>query len=116
MSFVSRDGERLLQINVAPGLLTLFTQRKVALRRRSDVDDLWFRDAQHLANIRESLRNTEALAELRGHEQFPIAHRNNPAAGDPLNGLNMLIGNLAAADDGYAEHEAWPIGCWNWPR
>jgi len=39
---------------------------------------------------------------LLRHEQFPIAKGNNFAIRNPMDGLNVLVGNLAAADDGDA--------------
>jgi len=40
---------------------------------------------------------------LLRHEKFPIAKGNNFAIRNPMDGLDMLIGNFAATDDGDAQ-------------
>jgi hypothetical protein len=36
---------------------------------------------------------------LVGHEQFPIAQGLNSTVRDPMDGLDMLVSDLAAADE-----------------
>jgi hypothetical protein len=64
------------------------------------VDDVWPGRLPHLAQVGKALSNAKAFTQLLRHEQFPIANGQKFAIRDPMNGMHMLIGDLAAADYG----------------
>jgi hypothetical protein len=98
-----RDGERLLEINVTSRLETEAGKREMGLRRRRNVNYVGRNGCEHFYHIGKALRNSATLTELLGHQQFPIAERDDPATGDAINGLHMLISNFPAAGNGYTK-------------
>jgi hypothetical protein len=54
---------------------------------------------QHFLQIGKTFPNAKALPQLLRHEQFPVAKGNNFAIRNPVDGLHVLVGNLAAADE-----------------
>src|SRR6266404_2743452 len=76
----------------------------MALWRRRNVKDVRNGRLEHLFKIRKTFRNSKAFPQLFGHEQFLIADGYNPATGDTLDGMHMLVGNLATTNDGNAKH------------
>ena len=92
---------------MASMLKTLFGQRKMALRWSCYVNDLRAGRLQHFLNIGKTFRNPQSFPQLFGHEQFPITESRNLAIRNPMNGLNVLVGDLTAANDSYAKH--WKV-------
>jgi hypothetical protein len=76
----------------------------MALGRSGNVNDIGGGRLQHFPQIGETLANAEALAKLPGHKRFPIANGNNLTIRNTMDGLHVLIGNLAATDYGNAKH------------
>ena len=64
------------------------------------MDDVWPGRLQHLAQLGKALSNAEAFPQLFRHSQFPIANGLKFAIRDPMNGMDMLVGDLAAPDNG----------------
>src|SRR5712664_2859693 len=81
----------------------LFAQRKMALGWCSNVNNVRTNGLQHLFQVGKTFRNAQALPELFGHQQFPIANSHDRAVRNPVDGPHMLISDLAAADYGDAE-------------
>ena len=102
---VGIDGERLLDVDMAPGFQTLCRERKVAPRRCRDVNDIRPGRREERAEVRRAMLDPVALRELSGHERFPVTDADNGCVRDPGNGLDVLIGDLAAADDGDSQHD-----------
>jgi len=59
---------------------------------------------QHSRRIGKARRNPTTLAQLRGHERFPIAKSDNLTIGNAMDGVKVLIGNLSATDYGNTKH------------
>jgi hypothetical protein len=81
-------------------LETLFGQGEMALGRGGDVDNVHRRRLQHFPQVGKTSGDSEAFTELFGHEEFTIADGNNAAIRDPMDGLDMLIGNFTTTNDG----------------
>ena len=96
------DVKWFFQVNMTPRFEALLANRVMALRRRSNVDNIRLDQTKHFLHGRKAFRNTEPLAQLLGHEQLPIADRNDLAIRNPMDCMHMLIGNFAATDDGNA--------------
>jgi hypothetical protein len=76
----------------------------MALGRSRNVHDIGTDDVQHFLQIRKAHSNPTALTQLLGHERFPIAKSDNFAVRNAVDGLHMLVGDLATADEGDAKH------------
>jgi hypothetical protein len=76
----------------------------VALWWRRDVHDIRRCRAQHFPHIVEGSEDTKSLRQLSGHQRLPIARRHDLTIGDPIDCLNVLIGDLAAAHYRHANH------------
>ena len=68
------------------------------------MDNVGLGGTEHLARIGEAPIDMEALRQLSCHEQLPVANGDKLATGKPANGLDVEIGDLAASDDGNAQH------------
>ena len=103
---IERHREGLLDVDVASMLQAATGEGVVTLRRRGNVHDLRRRGRQQLLDLGKGTLDPKAFRQLLRHQQFAIADGDDAAPGDAVNGLNVLIGDLAAADDCDAEHEA----------
>src|SRR6266568_3541733 len=115
LRFFSGDSKRLFQINVTSELKALLGELKMTLWRRCNVDHLRPSSSEHFLQIRKAFGNVKALAQLFGHQQFPVADRNYPAISNSTNGGNVLICHLSTSDYGYAKHR-YLLWTSNWPR
>ena len=59
---------------------------------------------EEILHLTEAARNVEPLLQLPGHQFFAVADSDDAAAGDVLNLLCVLIGNLAASNDSNLQH------------
>src|SRR5260370_12958980 len=75
----------------------------MGLRRRRNVNYVVRNGYEHFCQIGKALRNSAALTKLLGHQRLLIAERDDPATGDAINGLHMLISNFPAARNGYTK-------------
>src|SRR6266404_8201186 len=91
---------------MASRLETLAGQREMTLWRSCNVNDVRGRRLQHFFQIGKAFRNAKAAPQLLRHEQFSIAQGNNFAIRNPVDGLHMLVGNLAATDYRDAKHSS----------
>src|SRR5262245_46354255 len=69
--FMGIDGKWFLQVNMTPRFEALLANRVMALRRRSNVDNIRLDQTKHFLHGRKAFRNTEPLAQLFGHQQLP---------------------------------------------
>src|SRR5665213_1118312 len=79
----------------------------MSLRWRGDVDDIRLGEAQHFYRVGKTGGDAKTLAELVGHEHFAVAQRDDFAPADAPERKQMLVGDLAAADDGDAERHLY---------
>ena len=105
-SLIGVDRERLLHVYVTTVFETLRGNRRMALRRRGYMDDVWPYAVEQLPNVGEMAVDTKSLTKLPRHEQLSITSCDQLTARDPLNLGNVRIGDLAAADHGNFKH--WP--------
>ena len=83
---------------MAPKFQTLFRNWKMALRRCRNVNDIRPGRLQHFRKIGEACSYPGPLPELFGHQQLAVADSDNFTTWNAMDGLDMLIGDLAAAD------------------
>ena len=67
------------------------------------MDDVWAGFLQKPIDVVKARSHLEALSQLVGHQLFAVADGYDPASLYPLNLVGMLVGNLAAAYDGYTD-------------
>jgi hypothetical protein len=83
---------------------------------------MWAKQLGAFPAGRKSNPKLETLAQLTGHEHFSVTETNDLAIMDPLDRMNVLIGDLSAADYGNAKHcvllilETLLNVFWDWPR
>src|SRR6266403_5347893 len=78
----------------------------MTLWRSCNVNNVRANGLQHRFQIGKAFRNAKAAPQLLRHEQFSIAKGNNFAIRNPVDGLHMLVGNLAATDYRDAKHSS----------
>ena len=60
-------------------------------------------DPQHFTGIRVAVWDSKPFRQLPGHQHFPVAHRHHPAVRDARDRVHVLVGYLAATDEGNPE-------------
>ena len=89
---------------MAAGLETHLRERKMSLRRRRDVHDIRLAFRQHDGEVAVTAFHAAALTQLPGHEDLTVANGDDLASGNATDCRDMLVGDLAASDNGDSEH------------
>jgi hypothetical protein len=87
---------------------TLSTEREVTERGRSYVNNVGATRSQQLRDVTKGVLDLEAIAQLLRHERFEIAGSYNFTSRDSANLLQMIVCDLATANDGDFKHGSRP--------
>jgi hypothetical protein len=76
----------------------------MTLWRRCDVHRVRGDGLQHLRKVLVPPVDPKTFGKLTRHERLAVTNGDHAAAGDSLNGKDMLIGDLSAANYGNTRH------------
>src|SRR5947207_772963 len=94
---------------MASGFEELFGKRIMALWRGGDVNHIRRGRLHHLLRIRKTCRDPKAFPQLLCHQRFLIAQGYNLALRNPMDRVDVLVGDFAATDYRYTEHSVSPM-------
>jgi hypothetical protein len=94
---------------VAAGGQTFLREFEVASGRCGQVNDVRADFLQELIHVVKNKFNLMPFRQLRRHEPFAIARRNETTSGKTPNLVGMLVGNLAATHNGDAKTIHAPV-------
>src|SRR5262249_10598128 len=98
------ERQRLLDIDVRPCVHRHARERPMRSGRRRNVHDVRLFDGEELLEIVVVIGYAVANGHLLRHQYFEIAHRYDARdLGHFLDFFDVAVGDLAAADDGYAQ-------------
>jgi len=79
-------------------------ESEVTEGRSCNVNNVGAARAEQLRHVAKGLLDLEAIAQLPRHERFKIAGSYNLASRDPSNLLQVIVRDLAAANDSDFKH------------
>jgi hypothetical protein len=85
-------------------------QIEMALRRCRNVHNVWDCLPKHGGQVGKAAFDAKALRQLLSHSNLTVTSGNDPGIRDALDCLNVLVSDLATADNCYSQHHSSDLG------